>query len=1427
MKDFLKNLNLPVEIEKKLSFEKAILKKRNSTEFLIIELISNNHINSTELLKILKKINGFWFNEQKLLINNFKIKHKNIEYKIDQIYSIINTYIKTRLESVEMKNIFLKEEEDSFKLVASDSRTYNEVRKVLPEIKHILSEFSFTNKILQLIQDGSFFDKEKIIQKRNQEILILEENSKKNTSSYIANGYKQLNFLDLEKEKTNVYFKGYIFNVLELKTKRNNKLTKFLIEKNGNAIEVVLWGSKDSEKNFKIGDHVLVYGDWKYNLYSKNFSLNVKSLSDIEKFPEDELNDKEIKKTGFKRSELHTHTKMSVMDGVADVASYFKFANKNEITSIAFTDHNSVQSFPDIDKLSNSFPNIKPIYGVEFNVKNDFDNKIVINEQNKLILEAEYVFFDLETTGISPFLNEIIEFGAVKQKDGRIIDRIQLFIKPNKTIPEHITKLTSITNYDVKDAPTIKEALQIIKDWIGDSILVAHNAYFDYSFLDSFYRRYGFGKLKNTVIDTLKISWLLNKKLRNHRLGTIAKVEGVDYHDEIAHRADYDAEVLHRIFENMINKLLELKIRNIIDLNKKIPLISDRIFENHITILAKNSKGIKDIYKLISKSHIDRFNKLRKEPSLFFSDILEKRENLLIGSSCNQGILWEKINYDSFDLDDFVKKFDYLEIFPPSSYLNLLRDSKYSKDDIKKIIKKIIDLGKKNNISVVVTSNSHYVEKNDKSIRDVYITNKGLGGKLHPLFDRRNPNLENPQNHLRTIRELFSEFSFLKNNKLIKEIIIDNPNKISNKIENLKSMKRGLFPPKIEGIEKKFKEIVFSNLEKIYGKNPDKLILNRVNHEMNSIVNNDYSIIYYLSSLLVKKSLDDGYLVGSRGSVGSSLVATFCEITEVNPLPPHYVCKECQYHKFVDEVDSGFDLPNKKCPKCNSPMKGDGHNIPFETFLGFEGDKVPDIDLNFSREYQSKIHNYARDILGKENVYRAGTISTVAEKTAFGYVKNYIETTNKESEFNVPKITLFSKKAEGVKRTTGQHPGGLIVVPSNMEIYDFTPINFPGNDLESNWLTTHFDFSSIHDNLLKLDLLGHLDPSIIRMLQNLTKVDPRDIPMNDKGVLSLFNDSKLLKYKENKTNEKLGIIGIPEFGTKFVRDLVRDTKPNTFADLIRISGLSHGTNVWVGNAKDLIDKKIAVLKDVISVRDDIMTYLISKGLDSFVSFKIMESVRKGKSITQEWEEIMIKHNIPEWYIESCKKIKYIFPKAHATAYVIMAFRIAWYKINFPLEYYATFFTKRDNEWDIDSLYKGIEGILGFKSNYKKSKPFERTDRDRDINETYDIVLEMYSRGYTISKISLEKSRTKKWIVDKENKSLIPPFTIIEGLGEAVAKKMVDARDEKNFEFYEDFSKRSGLNKTLLSKFNELEILKNLKKEKKENKQMFITDIFNV
>ncbi|BDV03442.1 MAG: DNA polymerase III PolC-type [Candidatus Hepatoplasma scabrum] len=1436
--DFLKRLNLPDILKKDLKLENAKLEinDQNNDYKLFLKFTKRGFFCANDFNHFYEAILEFKKNKSDINLDflNISLDIENSNLDLDEIYGILYfLFTKLTASKIEMSKLYLdffdQTKQDLIIFVANNDN-YILASKYIDYIRKIFLNFSIWTGKLYLRQDRSLFNIEKVVEdtKKDLNLNIISKKSdiKVKKDNPFIKDYKQLN-LQAKKEQTKIFFNGEVVN---LEGKELGKKENFLlnISLKGEDNEIILaskWYTKNDFKliNFKKGNFVTVYGDLKFDNYIKDFKINFKIIEKTDG-PIILKNLQENKK----RSEFHIHTKMSTMDGVGSVEEYFKLADKANFKSLTFLDHDSVQAFPEIYRIGKKYPNIKKIYGAEFSVFDDLNEKIVFNSRDEDLRKNNFVYFDLETTGISPLVNEIIEFGAVKIKDGIKIDKLQLFIKPSIKLPKIITKITKIRDQDLENACSIKEAIPKILAFFEDYILVAHNAKFDFSFINAALQKENMPILKNPVIDSLKVSWLVNKNLKSHRLGNVAREENQHYDDTISHRADYDAEILKNVFENMLHKLYDLNIRNLNQLADEIStdLIKKRLFLKHISVIAKNQAGLKDLYKLISDAHIKFYNKRIDVPSLPLSYILDvkKSGNILLGSACANGIFWEEMNYLNSNLENIINYYDYIEIFPPSVYNYLTREERFSEAQIEKIILKIILFAKKHQKKVIVSSDAHYVNRSDKIIRDIYIVNKGLGGRMHPLFSRNNPNYKNPDQHLRLSKELEIEFNFIDDKNLKEEIIYQNGNDLSDQIDNIIPIKDKLYPPEINEANDNFKNLIKVNLQKIYGDNPDQKIVKRINREVNAILTHKFAIIYYLSSLVVKKSLADGYLVGSRGSVGSSLAATLSDITEVNPLEPHYICDKCKHHFFVENVLSGYDLEDKNCPICKGKMRGDGHWIQFETFLGFNGDKVPDIDLNFSREYQAKIHDYIKEILGEKNIYRAGTISTVAERTAYGYVKNWEEITN--NKLSRAKLDHFAKLVEGTKRTTGQHPGGLIVVPKAMEIYDFTPINFPGNDIKSNWLTTHFDFHSIHDNLLKLDLLGHLDPSLLKMLQSLTKVNPQQIPMNDKEVISLFKNSKALNYEENHTGEELGILGLPEFGTKFVRDLVRDAKPKSFSELVMISGLSHGTDVWLSNAKNFINEGKATLKDVISVRDDIMRYLISKNVPNLEAFKIMESVRKGQGLTEKWEKMMLEHQIPDWYIESCKKIKYIFPKAHAVAYVMMAYRIAWYKINYPLEYYATFFTKRDTEWDILSLNKGLKGISDWKANYKNKPEKEKSERDKAINETYTILLEMYSRGYKVSPISLENSQSTTWIIDRDAKQLIPPFTIIEGLGSAVADKLVSENKKQPFISLDDFKLRSGLNKTLIKKFSDLEITDNLAIKSEHKKQISIEDLFH-
>ncbi len=1407
---FFEFLNLPEETRNKLSLSRAVYFIANEQPAIRVYVKVNNvMLTPTDIENIcvaLTKPNlipSCQFN-----ISNFYIENYTIEHETYELYEFVTTIISFLVSDSNIANMELVKENDFYYLKISNDLLFNKLLPVEGKLNVLLHHFSLINKDLKIILDEETIEKKKeIVLKHKNAITAHSLINSNNIAKQPYEGTKLVKPLD-PNEQENIYFEGKVFAKETKQTRREGSyIYKFSLAKGNQAVNITAFGPKTDFSDIIKGSYVRMYGTYKYNNYARAMEISSNGKYQFLEQKDVEIIYQDTKATK-KRKELHVHTKMSVMDGANEVNDYKTIAQDFGIDTIAIVDHNSAQSHPDgAHAISKDF---KVIFGVEFDVYDDLYTKIVINPRSELLIDAEMVFFDLETTSLSPLVSEIIEFGGVKVKDGNVTARLQLFIKPEKEITEYTTNITGITNEMVVDACSIEEALPKIIDFFGDAILVAHNATFDYSFLNSFYHRYGFGEVKNPIIDSMKISWLIHPRAKNHRLGTLARNETINYDEQIAHRADYDAEVLAKTFENLLQKIFQLDIRNLEQLNGPDIPINDFIFRNHVTVLAKNQVGLKSLYKLVSAANTTFFNtNIRKKQSNLPLSVLlkpENRKNLLIGSGCTKGMLFEAMLYDSKNLDKIVKFYDYIEVFPPSAYSFLTTRGMYSKENIELFIKKLVQLGKDNHVMVVATGDVHYAKPEDKLIRDIYIGSPGLKNSRHPLYNWKNPHAINPDQNLKSTTEMLDEFIPILGEELAKEIVVDNSIKLAAMIDQCQPLKDKLYTPRIPEADEEFTALVKENTKKLYGDNVNPLIQKRIDQEMAAIKKHGFGIIYYLSSIAVRKSLEDGYLVGSRGSVGSSIAATLSEITEVNPLPAHYLCSNCQYHEFAGGTDSGFDLKDKKCPKCGEMMHGEGQNIPFETFLGFNADKVPDIDLNFSREHQANIHQFIKHKLGEKNVFRAGTISTVANKTAYGYVRKYIEQMGKEQEFTPSDINYLAYRVEGVKRTTGQHPGGLIVIPNEFDVEDFTPINYPGND-ETASITTHFDYHSFHDNVLKLDFLGHLDPSSIRMLQNLTKIDPHTIPMNDPEVISLFKNNNVLNIIENYTGEDLGIIGLPEFGTTFVRSLVHHAKPQSFSDLVRISGLSHGTDVWIKNAKDVIDSKKAVLSEVISVRDDIMVYLISKKIDNLVAFKIMEQVRKGQSITEEQEQIMSKHNVPQWYIESCKKIKYMFPKAHAVAYVMMAYRIAWYKINYPLEYYATFFTKRDTEWDLSTLFESPEVIKTYQDKVKQ-KGYEASEREKSISGTYDIVLELLSRGYKISPLSLAKSRTNYWIVDTENKALIPPFTIIEGFGNAVASKLVETRNERMFSSIPDFMNRASfLNATIKEKFSDLGVLK--------------------
>ena len=1186
---------------------------------------------------------------------------------------------------------------------------------------------------------------------------------------------------EIVEEERRIAVEGFVFDAETRELKSGRTLLTFKITDYTNSILVKMF-SRDREDasqlaRVKKGMWVRVQGSVQNDTFVRDLVMIANDINEIAGKQR-----KDTAPEGEKRVELHLHTPMSQMDAVTSVSALVGQAAKWGHKAIAITDHAVAQSFPEAYSAGKK-NNIKVLYGVEANLVDD-GVPIAYNTADLNLEDSTYVVFDVETTGLSAIYDTIIELAAVKMKNGEIIDRFESFANPHHKLSSTTINLTGITDDLVENAPEVDEVLTKFRDWSEDAIFVAHNASFDMGFLNMGYKKLGFGKATNPVIDTLELARFLYPDMKNHRLNNLAKKFDVELVQH--HRAIYDAETTGHLLMKMLKDAFEKGIKNHNQLNDNMG--KGKAFQRarpyHCTLLAQTQEGLKNLFKLVSIAHIEYFYRVPRIPR---SVLMKYREGILVGSGCDRGEVFENMMQKSFEEAEEVAEFyDYLEVHPKEVYAPLIEmELVQSEKALESIIANVVKLGEKLNKPVVATGNVHYLNPNDKIYRKILINSQGGANPLnrHSL----------PDVHFRTTDEMMNCFAFLGQEKA-KEIVVTNTNKIADLIDEIKPIKDDLYTPKIEGAEEDIREMSYSRARMIYGDNLPEIVEARLEKELKSIIGHGFAVIYLISHKLVKKSLDDGYLVGSRGSVGSSFVATMTEITEVNPLPPHYVCPKCKQSEFFNDgsVGSGFDLPDKDCPECGVRYVKDGHDIPFETFLGFKGDKVPDIDLNFSGEYQPHAHNYTKVLFGEDYVYRAGTIGTVAEKTAYGYVRGYAQENN--LHFRSAETDRLVSGCTGVKRTTGQHPGGIIVVPDYMDIYDFSPIQYPADASDSEWRTTHFDFHSIHDNILKLDILGHDDPTVIRMLQDLSGIDPKTIPTDDPEVMKIFSTPEVLGVTAEQINCKTGTLGVPEFGTRFVRQMLEDTKPTTFAELVQISGLSHGTDVWLGNAQELIQDNICNLSQVIGCRDDIMVYLIYQGLDPSLAFKIMESVRKGKGLSEDMEAEMLKNNVPGWYIESCKKIKYMFPKAHAAAYVLMAVRIAYFKVHHALLYYAAYFTVRAEDFDLDAMVKGAEMIRS-RIDEINQKGLDASTKEKNLMTVLEIALEMCERGYSFQKVDLYRSSATEFIID--GNALIPPFNAIPGLGTNAAHNIVKAREDGEFLSKEDLQQRGKVSKTIL------------------------------
>ncbi len=1195
----------------------------------------------------------------------------------------------------------------------------------------------------------------------------------------------------------NVTIEGNIFNVESREIKGDKYIVSFDMTDLSDSTTVKFFVKKnifDGEMNEKLkkGVYLRVQGEVQFDKYSKEINLMAKNIM-LGQPPAPRMDTAEEK-----RVELHLHTQMSSMDGVTPVKKYIQRAIDWGHKAIAITDHGVVQAFPDaMNAIGKS--DLKVIYGVEAYLIDDLGS--VVTMPRGQTLDDVFVVFDIETTGLSWEAERITEIGAVKIKDGKIVERFSSFVNPERPIPAEITTLTGITDEMVADAPKIETLLPEFLAFCGDAVMVAHNASFDMGFIRHNAKLRCGVEVKNTVLDTLGLSRALLQDLKKHKLDIVCDYLGVSLKGH--HRAVNDAEATAEVFLHFVDMLVEKKIFYVDEINVLASQTVNykKLKAHHAIILVQNYTGLRNLYELVSLAHIEYFFRRPRIPK---SELLRLREGLILGSACEAGELYRALLEGKPEpvIEELVNFYDYLEIQPLGNNQFMINSPKveniHSMEDIRNINRKIVELGEKYGKPVVATCDVHFIDPADSAFRKIIMAAEGVSDsdQQPPLF-------------LRTTDEMLREFEYLGAEKA-REVVITNTNLIADRIEKIKPIPDETFPPKIEGADEELREICMEKAYSIYGNPLPEIVQERLETELNSIISNGYAVLYIIAQKLVWKSVADGYLVGSRGSVGSSFAANMAGITEVNSLPPHYICPNCKYSDFESETvkkyameeASGCDMPDKVCPVCGTMLHKDGHDIPFQTFLGFEGDKEPDIDLNFSGEYQQTAHAYTEELFGTGHVFKAGTIGTLADKTAYGFVKKYF--TERDITVHNAEINRLVDGCTGVKRTTGQHPGGLMVVPSDHNIYEFCPIQRPANDVNSTITTTHFDYHSISGRLLKLDLLGHDDPTVIRMLYDLTGVNPQTVPLGDPETMSLFESPAALGVTAEEIGCKTGTLGIPEFGTKFVRGMLLDTKPKTFADLLRISGLSHGTDVWLGNAQTLIENGTITLKETISTRDSIMIYLINKGVEKKKSFKIMEKVRKGKGLTEEDIADMKACNVPDWYIESCQKIKYMFPKAHAAAYVMMAFRIAYFKINYPEAYYATYFTVRAcDDFDYSCMCKGVETAKeAIKEIHAKGQ--EATAKDKNKLTVLEIIVEFYARGFQFLPIDLYRSDAKKFIVTPDG--LIPPFNSLQGLGVNAAQSIVEGRKDGEFKTLEELKERTTLGRSLIELLKENGVL---------------------
>jgi len=1370
----------------------------------------------------------------------FITDNKNLSLKDEEIKTIAIRAI----ERLKTKNTTSKSFLCFYKLHVKDNYIVIELNdentkfmleevKISSKIENILDEYGVKDyKIIFSVGDFSkeilnVEEKIKLDIEKHQDTInaerekVVKTNSTSETQVYKAkNDFKRgsktreikgetisiKDFYDLYDGETCIV-EGEIFSMEDMTLKSGKILRTIRVTDGESSLTSKIFLDEDDKLDIHEGMFLKLSGKLQLDTYAGNEkTLMINAINILEK-----ENTKKEDTAEEKMVELHAHTKMSEMVGVTDVEDIIKRAKEYGHKAIAITDYSVVHSYPAAFKTAKKFSTdeekMKAIFGCEMYMIDD-EAPMVTNPKDKKIDDEEFVVFDIETTGLNSHTNEIIEIGAVKIKAGRIVDRYSQLINPGRPIPYHITEITSITDEQVANEPKIDEVIGKFVDFIGDAVLVAHNAPFDMGFIKRDIKKYLNIDYQCSVIDTLQMARDLFPDLKKYGLGDLNKTLGLAL--EKHHRAVDDSQATANMFIIFLDKYKEKGLEYMKDINVGFEVNVKKQSLKNIMVLVKTQDGLKNMYRLVSEAHIKYFgNKKARIPK---SVLTENREGLIIGSSLtahfmNIGELADLyLRHDLEKLEEAAKFYDYIELLPKSTYNELIEKDGTgalgSYEEVEKMNKYFYDLGKRLGILVTASSNVHYLDENEDIIRSILLYGSGT------VYNSRQYSINNGF-YFRTTDEMLQEFSYLGDEKA-KEVVITNTNKIADMIESgIKPIPEGFYPPKMENAEEIVRTMTYEKAYRIYGDPLPNIVSARLERELNAIINNGFSVLYLSAQKLVKKSLDNGYLVGSRGSVGSSLVAFMMGITEVNALYPHYICdnSECKYSEFIEREGVGIDLPDKICPKCGAKLRKDGYSIPFEVFMGFKGDKVPDIDLNFSGEYQSEIHRYCEELFGKENVFKAGTISTLAEKNAEAYVRKYFEDNNLNAVR--AEIIRLGRLCQGAKKTTGQHPGGMVIVPQGNSIYEFCPVQRPANDETSESTTTHYDYHVMDEQLVKLDILGHDDPTTIKLLQEYTNIEIKDIPLADKDTLKIFSSTESLGVTPEQIGTEIGTYGIPEFGTGFVRQMLIDTRPTTFAELVRISGLSHGTNVWLNNAQEFVRNGQATLSQIITVRDDIMNYLIDQGLDNSDSFKIMEFVRKGKpkKEPENWEKysaMMKEKNVPDWYIESCRRIEYMFPKGHAVAYVMMAMRIAYFKVHQPLAFYAAFLSRKADDFDMEVMSRGILAKQKLEELSKEPKLDPKKKNEQAICE---IVVELEARGLKLLPVDIYLSDGKKFTI--EDGKIRIPLIGINGLGGAVIDAIVKEREEGKFISVEDLKRRTKIQQPVVDKLKNIGAISSL------------------